>query len=137
MPSIAETPVSMNSSGYSREYGLIAAPTISCRSSGTISGPSSIGRRSVEHPPEKVLGDGHLHRLAQEADGRVLVDPGGALEHLDGHDALRGFEHLAAQRLALCRLDLDDLVVADRLVDLGVHQGAADLGDGLIFFHDQ
>jgi hypothetical protein len=41
---MAETPVSMNSSGYSREYGLIAAPTMSCRSSGTISGPSSIGR---------------------------------------------------------------------------------------------
>jgi len=35
----------------------------------------------------------------------------------------RGFEHLSAQRLSLCRLDLDDLVVADRLVDLGVHEG--------------
>src|SRR6056297_1908435 len=43
MPSMAETPVWMNSSGYSRAVGLIAAPTMSSRRSGTISGPPSMG----------------------------------------------------------------------------------------------
>src|SRR2546426_1486485 len=42
-PSIVEIPVWMNSAGCSREYGLIAAPVISTRFSGTIGGPPSIG----------------------------------------------------------------------------------------------
>src|SRR2546426_2299071 len=42
-PSIVEMPVWMNSAGCSREYGLIAAPVISTRFSGTIGGPPSIG----------------------------------------------------------------------------------------------
>src|SRR6266705_2266153 len=42
-PSIVEMPVWMNSAGCSREYGLIAAPVMSTRFSGTIGGPPSIG----------------------------------------------------------------------------------------------
>src|SRR5213596_182318 len=42
-PSMVEMPVWMNSAGCSREYGLIAAPVMSTRFSGTIGGPPSIG----------------------------------------------------------------------------------------------
>src|SRR2546426_5014087 len=42
-PSIVEIPVWMSSAGCSREYGLIAEPVMSTRSSGTIGGPPSIG----------------------------------------------------------------------------------------------
>src|SRR5437667_104663 len=42
-PSMVEIPVWMNSAGCSREYGLIAAPVMSTRFSGTIGGPPSIG----------------------------------------------------------------------------------------------
>src|SRR5438128_10497288 len=42
-PSIVEMPVWMNSAACAREYGLIAAPVISTRFSGTIGGPPSIG----------------------------------------------------------------------------------------------
>src|SRR5436853_144176 len=42
-PSIVEMPVWMNSAGCSLEYGLIAAPMISTRFSGTIGGPPSMG----------------------------------------------------------------------------------------------
>jgi hypothetical protein len=115
MPSMAETPVWMNSSGYSRAVGLIAAPTMSRRSSGTISG--------------------HLQRLAQEADGRVAVDALGSLEDLDGDQVRLGFEHLAAPDAAVLQFYLDDLVVADGFVGLDEHQRAADLGDCLVLFH--
>ena len=43
-PSMADTPVWINSSGYTRAAGFIGRPLISLLSSGRISGPSSIGR---------------------------------------------------------------------------------------------
>ena len=45
-PSMADTPVWMNSEGYTRAAGFIGRPLISLLSSGRISGPSSIGRPS-------------------------------------------------------------------------------------------
>ena len=43
-PSIADTPVWINSSGYALAAGFMGRPLISLLSSGKISGPSSMGR---------------------------------------------------------------------------------------------
>jgi len=90
--------------------------------------------RSVQHATEQVLGQLHLHRLAEEPYRRVPVDATGAFENLDRDVVARRFEHLSTAGLAVRRLDLDDLVVSDGLVDLGEHQRSADFRDRLVFF---
>ena len=62
-------------------------------------------------------------------------EPGGEGTALARSLAQAGLEHLAAAGLAAAQLDLDHLVVADRLVDLGEHQRAADLRNRLVLFH--
>ena len=67
-----------------------------------------------------------------------IETPDGGLRRgqvLDRDVAAGGVEHLTAARLPVAGLDLDDLVVADRLVGLDVDQRTADFRDCLVFFH--
>ena len=56
-PSIAETPVCINSSGYALAAGFIGNPLMSRRSSGRISGPPSIGRPRPSNTRESISSD--------------------------------------------------------------------------------
>ena len=89
---------------------------------------------SGEDPAEHVLGDGHLHGLAEEAHGCVLVDTGGSLEHLDDHEVVGRVEDLSPPHGAVGHPDVDHLVVTDGLRVLDVHEGTRDLGDRLVLF---
>ena len=136
IPSMVDIPVWMNSSGDARAYGLIAAPVISRRFSGTISGPPSMGFPPPgEDPAEHLLADRHLDRLAGEPDAGVPSDPGRGLEDLDHHELVARVEHLSPLYRAVIEHDIHEFAVADRLGLLHKDERPGDLGDCPVFLH--
>jgi len=57
VPSMVEMPVWINARGFSREAGLMAAPAISLNTSGTISGPPSLGLPDPDRTRPTIPGD--------------------------------------------------------------------------------
>ena len=89
---------------------------------------------SGEDPSQHVPGDGHLHGLAQEADGCIPVDSGGTLEDLNDDDVIGGIENLSSLHGSIGHPDADHLLVSDGLGLLDEDERSGDLGDCLVLF---
>src|SRR5439155_271030 len=130
-PSIVEMPVWMNSAGCSREYGLIAAPMISTRFSGTIGGPaiSVIVRYSVgiSHGPQFLEFLIHLRERLRKflVELRLVLHPRQKFPRLQGRDVLR-------RHVQLDRLLAEVRILLDRADDLELPLRWTERVDGVV-----
>mmetsp|Transcript_62503 Transcript_62503/g.167417 ORF Transcript_62503/g.167417 Transcript_62503/m.167417 type:complete len:335 (+) Transcript_62503:537-1541(+) len=89
--------------------------------------------RPVEGPADHLVGDGHLEGVSGELHvGVLVVNAGGALEHLHHGLAVVHLQHLALSYAAVSQCQVDDLRKAWELHIVQNHQRSLNTRDGLV-----